>query len=80
MALAFDRTVDGRTLTLEVLEATGFPFRLRDRETGSIWALTGTAVEGPLAGARLPQVATYSAMWFAWASFHRGTELFTPLP
>ncbi len=78
MALAFDRDVAARQLSFEVAEATGFPFRLRDRETGTLWDLTGAATAGPLAGSRLSQVATYSAMWFAWASFNRGTELFLP--
>ena len=34
MALAFDRRADGETLTFEVA-GSGFPFRLRDVETGS---------------------------------------------
>ena len=27
-------------------------------------------------GSRLKPVATFSAMWFAWASFNRGTDVF----
>jgi len=76
MALAFDRRADGETLTFEVA-GSGFPFRLRDVETGSEWTLNGQAVGGPLSGATIPQVATYSAMWFAWAAFNSNTELFT---
>jgi len=78
MALPFERQVDRRTLTFEPVEATGFPFTFRDRETGSTWDLRGRAMSGPLAGAELTPVATYSAMWFAWASFNRGTEIYTP--
>jgi hypothetical protein len=78
MAVAFDRQVEGRPLGFEIGEGGVFPFRLRDRDTGTVWDLTGAAVSGPLAGARLAQVATYSAMWFAWASFNPGTELFSP--
>lgn len=78
VALAFERQVDGHLLTFEILEGGVFPFRFRDRETGTAWDLTGTALTGPLAGRRLEQVATYSAMWFAWASFNPGTELFSP--
>ncbi len=78
MALAFDRDVSGQRLSFEVLEDTGFPFRVRDRETGSLWDLTGAATSGALAGNRLGQIATFSAMWFAWASFNRDTELFLP--
>jgi hypothetical protein len=58
--------------------STAFPFHLRDAETGTLWDLTGAAISGPRAGSRLEPVATYSAMWFAWAAFNRDTELFAP--
>ena len=76
MALPFGRTVDGEVLRFEVSPANGFPFELRDVGTGTLWNLSGLAVEGPLAGSRLQPIATFSPMWFAWASFHRGTEVF----
>ncbi len=78
MALAFERDISGQRLSFEVVEESGFPFRVRDRETGTLWDLTGAATAGPLARNQLSQVATYSAMWFAWASFNRHTELFLP--
>ena len=65
-------------LDIELVQAAEFPFQLRDAETGTLFDLAGLAVEGELAGERLEQVATYSAMWFAWASFHVGTELYEP--
>jgi hypothetical protein len=77
MALAFDRRAGGETLTFELDGDGGFPFRLRDVETGSVWSLDGVAVGGPLAGSRVDQIATFSAMWFAWAAFHRDTALYT---
>jgi hypothetical protein len=61
----------------EILAATSRSWP-RVRRTGTLWDLTGTAAAGPLAGSRLNQVATYSAMWFAWASFNQDTELFLP--
>jgi hypothetical protein len=76
MAVAFERDVEGQRLTFDVADGAGFPFRLHDRESGTLWDLTGVAVEGPLLGARLEPVATYSAMWFAWAAFNEGTEVF----
>ena len=76
MASGIDRRADGETLTFEAV-GSGFPFTLRDVETGSEWTLGGLAVGGPLSGSRIPQVATYSAMWFAWAAFNANTELFT---
>ena len=78
MAIAFDRVLGDETLSFELVEQSVFPFHVRDLETGSLWTLRGEAVEGPLAGERLSQVATYSAMWFAWASFRPGTEIFAP--
>jgi hypothetical protein len=78
LALAFDRRAGGETLSFEIADAEGFPFRLRDLETGSLWSLGGTAVDGPLIGSTLDPVAAFSAMWFAWASFHPNTELFAP--
>ena len=78
MALTFDREVEGQVLTFEAVEGDGFPFRLRDRETGSLWTLDGQAVEGELAGSRIEPRRTFSAMWFAWAAFNRGTEIFSP--
>ena len=78
MAVAFDRQVGDRRLSFVAADASGFPFLFRDRETGSTWDLTGLAVAGELSGARIEPVATYSAMWFAWAVFHQGTQIFQP--
>ena len=78
MTIAFDRVLGEQTLRFELVEESAFPFHLQDLETGSVWSLRGEALDGPLAGERLSQVATYSAMWFAWASFRPGTEIFAP--
>ncbi len=84
MAIPFDRrrmSADGtealETLELDVVEDGG-PLRLKDRQTGSIWNLSGEAVEGPLQGERLRQIETYSAFWFAWAAFNRDSEIHDP--
>jgi len=79
LALAFDRDIGARRLTFEIVgNDDAFPFMLRDEETGTLWDLGGLALSGPLSGTRLRQVATYSAMWFAWAAFNRGTDLYLP--
>jgi len=85
MAIPFDRrrmSADGtevlETLELDVVEDGAPLLRLRDRQTGSIWNLTGEAVEGPLQGERLRQIETYSAFWFAWAAFNRDSEIHDP--
>lgn len=58
-ATAWNRRLDGRTLTFRVTEKRG-PRRhrlLRDDQTGSLWSwLTGTAESGPLKGKRLGQL------------------------
>jgi Protein of unknown function (DUF3179) len=63
-AVAFDRRVDGRTLSF-VPRGDGFV----DRETGSRWDIAGRAVEGELAGARLAPVRQDQQFWFALAAF-----------
>ncbi len=85
MAIPFDRrllSVDGaevrETLELDVVEDSGALFRLKDRQTGSLWSLTGVSVEGPLQGERLRQIETYSAFRFAWAAFNRDSEIHDP--
>lgn len=47
----------------------------RDAETGSRWDVTGLAVDGPLAGSRLPTVDHGTPFWFAWAAFHPRTVI-----
>jgi hypothetical protein len=66
----FSATVDGRTLTFA---ADGEVFV--DEETGSSWTITGTAVEGPLEGARLEAVPHLDTFWFAWSTYQPDTTL-----
>jgi uncharacterized protein DUF3179 len=71
-ASVFERSVDGRTLTLESAGGT-----LSDRETGSIWdPVTGLATSGPLAGQRLTPVPATTSFWFGWFDFFPGTALY----
>jgi hypothetical protein len=67
-------TVDGRTLRFEALPGA----RYRDRETRSLWNLAGEAVEGPLEGRRLEEVAHGNHFWFAWAVFRPDTRIWEP--
>ncbi|MGH7700691.1 MAG: DUF3179 domain-containing protein [Gemmatimonadales bacterium] len=67
----FDRLLEGRVLSFE----PAGDGRFRDRETGSIWLLSGRAVEGPLAGRRLDPVPHGNHFWFAWAVFRPDTRL-----
>lgn len=67
----FDRRVDGRQLSFE----TAGDGRFRDRETESVWVLTGRAVEGPLSGQHLIPVPHGNHFWFARAAFRPEAKL-----
>lgn len=59
-------------------EALSFTVRgdtIADEQTGSAWSLEGRAVSGPLEGAHLPFVESYTAFWFAWAIFQPDTRI-----
>jgi uncharacterized protein DUF3179 len=71
-AAVFDRAVDGRTLTFE---ATGEPGEFRDRETGSLWDMSGRAIAGQLEGAELEPIAHDDQFWFALAAFFPDAEI-----
>ena len=77
LALPFDRTLgsSGEVLDFDIAGDGPFPFTLRDRQTGSIWNLSGLATEGPLEGEKLRAIPTFTAFWFAWASFNVGSEI-----
>lgn len=68
---AFSRIVDQEVLTFE-----RSPDGFRDIETGSLWAIEGNAVSGPLRGTRLQPVRWQYIRWHAWAYPHPTTELF----
>jgi hypothetical protein len=70
-AAVFDRTVSGRTLSF----AYAGPGEVRDRETCSTWDLSGRALAGPLAGARLQQVPHDDQFWFALAALFDHPEI-----
>lgn len=63
--IAFDRRVDGQTLTFSAVGDD----RFTDEETSSTWSLLGQATDGPLEGEQLETVPHRNEFWFAWASF-----------
>ncbi len=74
-SIVADRRLDDMTLSFN--QASSDPFTLQDNETGSTWdALTGTAIDGPLAGTELKRVKSTSAFWFGWKDFHPNTALY----
>jgi hypothetical protein len=75
-ARAFDRQVDGQTLTFTVSNADPRTFRFTDEETGSSWDANGEAWAGPLVGQRLQGIEdSYTVFWFAWSIYYRQTRL-----
>lgn len=79
---AFVRSVAGNPLHFQTTTmAPDGVLLLRDQETGSTWqALTGRAIDGPLAGTALERLPSFYAFWFAWSDFHPDTELYSLQP
>ena len=74
---AFQRQLDGTTLTFEPAEGREGVALMRDLETGSLWqVLTGQAIEGQFFGRRLERQPSHYSFWFAWSDFHPQTELY----
>jgi len=74
-ARAFDRRLQGRTLTFK-LQRRGPETVLIDEETATLWSgLTGKAVKGELAGERLRPVPHMVNYWFAWVAYNPRTRL-----
>jgi len=73
---AFERTVDGRALSL--FARPGAPLRLVDAETGSEWSFAGEAVAGPLQGKKLAWVQALKDYWFDWRTYNPATSVYAP--
>ncbi len=74
--IPYSRVAAEQTLTFYAVDPEGaLPIEFKDAETGSRWNLLGEAIAGPLQGQRLEQVPAYNSMWFAWNTYHRGTEI-----
>lgn len=78
LALPYLRQVDDQILSFEIDPAAGFPFGLRDRQTGTRWDVEGRGIEGPLQGKRLVMAPAHTSFWFAWVSFWQETEVWQP--
>ena len=72
MAMAFAREVDGECLDFEVNKYGN----ILDRDTKSLWDLSGRAISGPLAGRTLSFIPSLVEEWYAWASYYPDTEIF----
>lgn len=68
---AYQRTVDGKTLTFEINGDT-----LTDKHTQSTWNIFGQCTEGELKGKQLPTVQHYQQYVRAWLRFHPDTDFY----
>jgi hypothetical protein len=66
----FSPVVEGQTLTF-IVDGDAFV----DNQTGSRWDVTGTAIDGELAGASLDQIHHLDTFWFAWSTYQPETDL-----
>jgi hypothetical protein len=71
--VVFNRMLNGAELTFRNSEN----LQLIDEETGSVWdGLSGTAVEGALAGAQLERIKSTRSFWFGWKDFYPDTRIY----
>jgi len=68
--VAFERQVDGRTLSFELHNGT-----LRDQD-GDRWFLDGEVLKGLEEGTGLERFRTDAFYWFAWEKFNEATSVY----
>ncbi|MDY7027272.1 MAG: hypothetical protein SVR04_03130, partial [Spirochaetota bacterium] len=49
--------------------------KIRDRETESVWSLSGQAVSGELQGSQLEPLVSVTHFGYSWAVFRLGRNL-----
>lgn len=71
---AYSRLVDEQTLTFAPTDNSHI---IQDNETGTTWdAISGMALDGPLAGSQLTRLKSTTSFWFGWKDIHPDTLLF----
>ena len=74
-AVAFERQLGGRSLTLYADDVSPESAPFKDKETGTRWTLAGRAVDGPLRGQELTWVNCIQCRWYAWSAEYPKTML-----
>ena len=69
----FSALIGDIALTFEAAEG-GF----RDRETGTLWSVTGKATAGTFEGTQLTPQEFLDTFWFAWSTFNKSTTIIPP--
>ncbi len=72
-AAVFDRRLDDKVLSFK--DSGG---KFVDRETNSVWDITGKSVSGPLKGKKLKKVPSDNHLWFAVAAFFKDPKIIRP--
>lgn len=69
----YDRRLDGRVL----LFGKTRDGMLEDRESGSVFNLSGMGIKGRYSGRQLKRLNSVQAKWYGWFASHTGTEVWT---
>lgn len=64
---------DGTILNFSPIQGD-LPNVMSDDE-GNVWDIFGSAISGPRVGEQLDMTKSYTAMWFAWATFFQDAEI-----
>lgn len=75
-AVAFDRRLGDRSLTLYADKVSPESAPFKDKETGTRWTLAGRAIDGPLRGKELTWVNSIQCRWYAWAAEYPQTVIY----
>jgi hypothetical protein len=70
-ATAYDRRLDGKTLSFELRDT-----RIVDTQTGTRWNLFGTGIDGPLSGRQLAPAPGSVHFAFAWLAFNPDSTIY----
>lgn len=75
-AVAFNREVNGRSLTFYADEISPESAPFKDKETGTRWTIAGRGIDGPLRGHELTWAKSIQCRWYAWSSEYPKTTVF----
>lgn len=79
-SVAFDRRLDGQTLTFFADEISPESAPFKDRETGTRWTVAGRGIDGPLRGKELKWINSIQCRWYAWSSVYPQTAVHAQNP
>ena len=71
----YNRRLDDGSILNFTPRQGDLPNVMQDDE-GNVWDILGLATSGPRAGAQLHMTRSYTAMWFAWATYFVDAEIY----